>query len=181
MKLFSLCCLMLLAVIASAQQKDSTTFPANFIGKWKGEMQWMGSGRAPQTFTMQLRIMPTDSLNQYTWQIVYGDANNADTANDNRPYILKPIDIAKGIWVVDERNGIVLDSYVHGNAIHGAFTVQDNTIVDNYTVEGNTMKVEFYSIKLSQPKTSGLGTDDSPTVSNYPIKSYQVGVLKRVD
>lgn len=152
-----------------------TVFPKCFIGNWKGKLQWMVAGKPTQIFTMQLRIQPTDSTNQYTWQIIYADDNK-----DNRPYILKPIDTAKGYWVVDENDGIILDSYVLGNCIHGAFTVQGNTIVDNYCVEGNTMKVEFLSIKLCDKKQSGKGTEETPVVDSYKISSYQTGGLSKI-
>jgi hypothetical protein len=172
-KLFLVIVFIITTRFAIAQAK--TTFPQTFIGNWKGKLQWMVAGKATQTFTMQLRIQPTDSANQYTWQIIYGDAGK-----DNRPYILKPIDTAKGHWVVDERDGIMLDSYVHGNSIHGAFTVQGNTIVDNYTIENGKMRVEFFSIKLGDKKQSGKGTEEIPFVDSYKISSYQTGVLTRV-
>jgi hypothetical protein len=158
------------------RQRSPGKFPQSFIGNWKGKLQWMVAGRPAQTFTMQLRIQPTDTAGQYTWQIIYGDS-----AQDNRPYLLKPVDTAKGHWIVDERDGIILDSYVHGNAIHGAFTVQGNTIVDNYSIENGMMRVEFFSIKLSDKKTSGKGTEDVPSVDSYKISSYQTGVLRRVN
>ena len=156
-----------------AQQKNK--FPANFIGNWKGSLQWMVAGKPTQTFTMQLRIQKTDTANQYSWQIIYGDDNK-----DNRPYILKAIDTAKGHWVVDENNGIILDSYIHGNCLHGAFTVQGNTIVDNYCVAGNVMQVEFFSIKLADKKQSGKGTDETPFVDSYKVGSYQTGILSKI-
>ncbi|NOT91548.1 hypothetical protein [Ferruginibacter sp.] len=153
----------------------TSNFPAAFTGNWKGQLQWMVNGKPTQTFTMQLRIQPTDSANQYTWQIIYGD-----DVKDNRPYILKPVDTAKGHWIIDENDGIILDSYVHGNSIHGAFTVQGNTIVDNYKVEDGKMQVEFFSIKLADKNQSGKGTAETPFVDSYKISSYQTGVLARV-
>jgi hypothetical protein len=155
--------------------QNKNTFPKSFIGNWKGKLQWMVAGKPTQIFTMQLRIQPTDTVNQFNWQIIYGD-----DSKDNRPYILKPADAGKGHWVIDENNGIVLDSYVHGNAVHGAFTVQDNTIVDNYKVENGRMYVEFFSIKLAGKKQSGKGTEESPFVDSYRISSYQTGVLIKV-
>lgn len=153
---------------------NSSAFPQSFIGNWKGKLQWMVAGKPTQTFTMQLSIQPADSVGQYTWQIRYGDSSA-----DNRPYLLKPVDTAKGHWVIDERDGILLDSYVHGNSIHGAFTVQGNTIVDNYRVEGNQLFVEFFTIKLANKKTSGKGTPETPFVESYQIGSYQAGTLLR--
>jgi hypothetical protein len=164
-----------LPVLFTKAQNPPASFPASFIGNWKGSLQWMVAGKPTQTFTMRLNIQPADSANQYTWQIIYGDDNK-----DNRPYILKPVDAAKGHWVVDEKDGILLDSYVHGNCIQGAFTVQQNTIIDNYCIEDGTLKVEFFSIKLGDKKQSGKGTDDTPFVYSYRVGSYQTGILHRV-
>jgi hypothetical protein len=180
MKRILLSCLMMFIILHVTAQNKTAAFPYSFIGNWKGQLQWMVNGKPTQTFTMQLRVQPTDSANQYTWQIIYGDPSTPLRAEDNRPYILKPVDTAKGHWVIDENDGIILDSYVHGNNIHGAFTVQGNTIVDNYKVEEDKMYVEFFSIKLADKKQSGKGTAETPFVDSYKISSYQTGVLTRV-
>lgn len=148
----------------------------SFLGHWKGKLQWMVAGKPTKEFTMQLIVVSADTAGQYTWQIIYGDS----ATQDNRPYLLKPVDTATGHWVIDEKDGIVLDSYIHGNSLHGAFTVMGNTIVDNYTVRGDEMNVEFFSIKLDQKNRSGKGTEETPFVDSYKISSYQAGVLKRI-
>lgn len=150
-------------------------FPACFVGDWQGQLQWMVAGKPTQTLTMQLHVQPADSANTYTWQIIYGDK-----ATDNRPYLLQPIDTAKGHWVIDEGNGIILDSYVNGYALQTAFTVQGNTIVNNYRVENGNLQVEFFSIKLNDKKTSGQGTEDVPLVDSYKVTSYQAGTLRKI-
>lgn len=175
MKRILLFCLVALVNHFVTAQDKKDIFPASFIGNWKGTLQWMVNGKPTQIFTMQLRVQPTDSAGQYTWQIIYGD-----DAKDNRPYILKPVDTAKGHWIIDENDGIILDSYVHGNSMHGAFTVQGNTIVDNYKVQDGKLHVEFFSIKLADKKQSGKGTAETPFVDSYKISSYQTGVLTRV-
>lgn len=152
-----------------------STFPKCFIGNWKGELEWIVTGKPVQKFTMQLTIQPADTPGHYTWQLIYGE-----DYKDNRPYILKPVDTAKGHWVVDEGDGIMLDSYVHGNSIHGAFTVMGNTIVDNYSIMEGRMHVEFFSVKLDERSRSGKGTTDTPFVDSYKISSYQSGVLRKL-
>jgi hypothetical protein len=164
----------LLAFASMAQ--SNMNFPTSYIGNWKGNLEWIVAGKPTQTFAMQLQIIAADSANHYHWKIVYGDQQN-----DVRPYTLKPIDTAKGHWMIDEHNGILLDGYVHGNAFHGAFTVQGSTIIDNYTLENGRIKVEFYNIKLGDKKQSGEGTEDSPFVDSYKIGSYQVGFLERIN
>lgn len=157
-------------------QNDSLRFPASFKGIWKGTLQWMMPGKTTQEFSMQLHILPTDTMGVYTWKIIYGDQNP-----DNRPYLLKAVDSSKGRWVIDENNGIVLDSYVMGNCVMGAFTVMGNTIADSYCLENNHIKVSFTSIRLGESKPTGLGTEESPSVVNYRVGSYQTGVLYKME
>jgi hypothetical protein len=154
---------------------NAQDFPAAFIGNWKGELLWYKTGNAtPQKVPMRLRIQSTDTAGQYTWQIIYGE-----NGSDNRPYLLKPVDTAKGHWVIDERNGIRLDQYWVGNRFTSAFTVQTTTILDSYWREGETLIAEFHSLSAKPVNTSGAGTKDSPTVASYAAKGYQRAVLWR--
>lgn len=157
-------------------QEHNIPFPGSFIGKWKGNMQWIVAGKSTQIFTMQLLVKPTDTNGIYTWQIIYGDDHK-----DNRPYLLKAVDSLKNHWLIDENNGIILDNYVFSNCLKGAFTVMGNTIANNYCLENGELKVEFTTIKLADKTTSGSGTDDSPFVDSYRISSYQVGTLRKVN
>ncbi len=123
---------------------------------------------------MELIIHPTDSANTYTWQIIYGDAGK-----DNRPYILLPVDTAKGHWRIDERNGIVLDQWWVGPRFTSAFTVGSTTIVDSYWRESDALMVEFYSLSAKPVTTTGNGNDTSPKVDSYTTKGYQRARLVR--
>jgi hypothetical protein len=156
--------------------KPAILFPQSFMGHWKGTLYWYPTGKPdPQTVNMELHILPGDSAGQYTWQIVYGKVTD-----DNRPYVLKAVDSAKGHWVIDEKNGIMLDSYWVGQHFCGAFTVQGNTILDSYWIENGQLHVEFFSYKQTPLATTGKGTEDSPKVDSYRIGSYQKAVLMKM-
>lgn len=153
---------------ASAQ-----TFPESFTGNWKGSLTWERAGKEPVVFTMRLKVQPKDS--NYTWQIQYGD-----DASDDRPYVLKPVDRSKGHWLIDENNGLLLDGYAHANSFKGAFTVQGNTIIDNYRLENGKLFVEFISVNLSDKRTTTETVPKDPAVVDaYKINSYQSGWLTR--
>jgi len=155
---------------------QSSSFPQSWVGNWKGELQWYKTGATgPQKVNMELHIQPGDSAGNYTWQLIYGSA-----AEDNRPYLLRPKDESKGHWVIDELNGIVLDQYWVGNKFCGAFTVMNNTIVNNYWLENDKLMVEFYSFGAKPIITTGAGTKDSPYVDSYGMGSYQKAVLQRI-
>lgn len=173
-------CILLAAVfffVPGLSHSQDHAFPQTWVGHWKGELQWFKTGRAaPQQVPMELRIQPGDSAGTYTWQILYGKAGE-----DNRPYLLKPVDKAAGHWVIDERNGIVLDQFWVANRFCGAFTVQQNTIVNIYHIEDGRLVVEFYSLGAKPLNTTGEGTADSPHVDSYRIGSYQKAVLRKMN
>ena len=173
MKRLALSCCFFISVIRLFSQAP---FPNDFIGHWQGDLLWYQTGkREPKKVKMQLIIKPTDTAGVFTWQIIYGEKGE-----DNRPYLLKPVDTAKGHWQVDERNGIILDQYLVGNRFTSAFTVQTTTIVDSYWRDGRNLVAEFYSLTAKPVATTGEGTDQSPKVDSYATRGYQRAVLKKV-
>ena len=162
--------------LAGSAASQSSAFPASWVGNWNGELQWFRTGKPePQKVHMELRIQPGDSSGHYTWGIIYGSASE-----DNRPYILKSKDSTAGHWVIDERNGIVLDQFWVGDTFSGAFTVQNNTIVNSYRMEKEQLVIEFYSISAKPLTVTGNNTEDSPRVDSYRVGSYQKAILTRV-
>ena len=156
----------------------ATSFPASFIGNWKGTLLWYRAGaKEPKKNTMRLSIQPSkDSAGQYTWHLSYGDS-----AKDERSYLLKPVDTAKGHWVIDELNGILLDLYFSGGKLWSVFTVETVTIFNNYWLENGNLVTEFTSWPIKALQTTGKGTEDAPFVNSYDIKTYQKAVLKSSD
>lgn len=162
----------LFSVFTIAQNK----FPLPMVGNWKGTLLWYQSGKTTaQTVPMELRIQPNkDSVGQYTWNLIYGEAKE-----DNRPYILQPVDTSKGHWVIDERNGIVLDQYWLGNKFSGSFSVGKSTIVNSYWIEKGQLHIEFFSLSTDAISTTGEGTEDSPRVLSYAVRGYQKAILSK--
>ena len=168
---FVLLCILTAGSISFGQYE----FPQTWVGDWKGELLWYkGNKKEPQKVTMELRIHPSDSAGQYSWQIIYGAVTT-----DNRPYTLMIKDTSKGHWVIDEHNGILLDQFRVGNKLCGAFTVGASTIVNNYWLEDGKLMAEFYSFSAKPIAATGNGTDESPTVDTYKVNSYQKAVLLR--
>ncbi|MFT3676211.1 MAG: hypothetical protein QM781_09960 [Chitinophagaceae bacterium] len=154
-------------------QAQKNTFPDSWQGSWKGTLAWYRPGtETPQLVPMQLRIAKADT--GYSWQLTYGE----QTA-DYRPYRLLARDSARGHWVIDERNGIVLDQFWTAGRLSGAFTVQTSTLVNSYYLQGDSLVVEFYSIAAVPINTSGEGTASSPRVDSYRLQGYQKAVLRR--
>ena len=164
-----------LLLLAGFGIRAQHSFPKDWIGNWKGEVKWFKTaGDTPQVVKMELRIQPAGTAGQYTWRLIYGTENK-----DDRPYILKPVDTAKGHWLLDEVNGILIDQYYVGGRLSCVFTVMNNTIVNNCWREGDKLVVEFYSVSVSPVSTTGKDTEDSPIVNTYRVKSFQRAELRR--
>jgi hypothetical protein len=148
----------------------------DFIGKWKGTLEWFRTGNPePQKVNMELYILPSkDTASQYSWHLIYGSVSA-----DSRPYLLKPVDSAKGHWRIDELNGIILDQYWVGSRFSGSFTVGNSTIVNTYYIENGQIVVEFISYAAKPVATTGKGNEDSPFVDSYGVKSFQRAVLTK--
>ena len=172
MKLIVIIVAVLASVSVAAQSKS---FPKEWEGNWKGELQWYRTGKEePQKINMELKIHPANSINTWTWQIIYGSESE-----DNRPYNLVKKDTSGIHWVIDEKDGIILDQYWVGNKFCGAFTVQNSTIINSYWMEKNKLIVEFYNVSAKPVATTGKGTEDSPKVDSYKVGSYQKAILTR--
>jgi hypothetical protein len=180
--LFKIHCLFLLLFLSGvsstgiAQEKSMVhSFPKDFIGNWKGSLAWHPTVKEMQTVAMRLNIQPEAGHSVYSWQIIYGDA-----LHDNRPYHLKPVDTSMGHWVVDENDGIMLDSYWIGNRFISTFSVQGNTITAVYWMEERAMHIEMISTKTLATRESGKGSEEVPTVQSFPVRSYQKAILYKV-
>ena len=169
----SLLFLFVITVTGMAQGESPVrNFPKDFIGKWKGSLNWYPAGKEMQTVKMQLNIQPEPGPSQYSWQLIYGDS-----AKHNRPYHLKPVDTASNHWVVDENDGIMLDGYWIGNRFISMFNVQGSTITAIYWIEDMSLHIEMISTKTEAVRESGKDNSDVPAVTSFPVRSYQKAIL----
>lgn len=162
----------LLAAFSACLAPD---FPKDWIGDWKGTMEWTRSGVKTEKVPMRLLIAASDRAGTYTYRLSYGEGGK-----DDRPYLLKLVDAKTGHWQIDERNGIVLDHYWLDGTFVGVFTVGGNTIMTTERREGDVLITEMITYDSAALSTSG-GKDGVPTVTTNKIKSIQRARLRKVD
>ena len=66
---------------------------------------------------MALESSITDVSGQYTWAIIYG----ADSIAVRRVYMLNEVDKSKGHYIIDEKNGKLLDTFLIDNELISVF------------------------------------------------------------
>ena len=139
----------------------------------------MGVDSVVRTIPMELNIEKTTVDAIYKWEIVY---HLTDSTKDVRTYDLIEVDKANGTYVIDEKNGIVMESYYKNNTFTSFFEVMDNFILFSYTLVDNALVVDVFSAPTHQISESGgkkVDEEEIPKVKSYQILGRQRGVLVR--
>jgi hypothetical protein len=147
-------------------------FPKDWIGDWKGELEIWSIDTIVQKVSMQLKISENDSC--FNWNIIYGD-----DLSDNRPYILKVINSEEGHYEIDELNGIVLDVWKKGNTLTSAFELDDLILLISEEISEHGILYEVRVIDRKNATTTGEKNDEVDLIYNYPVVTYQKGLLKK--
>lgn len=178
--------ILLLAVMTEVVALDAQSpagnlsFPADWTGKWAGELEiYRGNGlfrRVP----MQLHILPLDSAGLYSWEIIYG----TDEEAGRRPYLLKPVDPGKGLYLIDEQNSIAMEQYFLGGKLFSRFDVMGSLLLATVEKRGEVLHYEIISGKLEPASITGdqeIEGEQMPPVRTFPIAVRQVAALKRMN
>lgn len=151
-------------------------FPEDWIGNWEGILKIYSSRGLEKNVQMKLNIAHTDSLDRYTWTILYDSLP--------RNYELIRRDSSKGIFSLDEKNGIDIMSTILGNHFLSRFSVSGNLLDCEYhLLNRNEMTFEIRTGNEERHWTTGnvvMQKDSIPEVAVYSIGNLQVAILQRV-
>ena len=154
--------------ISSEEKNKTLIFPNDYTGIYKGTL-FIKTLKGKQEIPMEYHLKKTDSSHKYEYSLIYN--------NQPRNYTLVIKDQKKGLFNIDENNGIILPSYYHKNTLHSFFEVQGNLL--NTRMEFLDDKVAFeiiFTPTLQKIKTGGIA-DSIPEVYGYPITVFQTATL----
>jgi hypothetical protein len=166
--------------LAAQSAVDSLAFPASWAGDWSGTLQIYTAKGLAQSVPMTIEIHPIDTSTEgrYTFGLIYSSKEQ-----DWRPYELVPVSPEKGIWKVDEKNSIVMESYLYGPKLLCLFTVQGSRILCTYEkTDTNTLVFEVMAGAENPVSTTGKteqAGEQIPEVNTYPFSAFQRAVLTR--
>lgn len=151
-------------------QSAEQTFPDSWVGTWRGKLNIVGGSYDGQVVDMSLQIAPLPDTPRYTWTIRYGE-------EPARQYELLPVDAAQGHWVVDEKNGILIDSYLMDGVFLSQFDVYTNRVTARYEEKDGDLEVEMHTFSREPVRRSGPDGD----VAAFDLRSLHRARLKRSD
>jgi len=157
-------------------------FPSDWSGNWSGNLEiYNATGKLTEVaMLLEIHALDTSKTGRYFWGMAYGSKDN-----DWRPYELVPLQPEKGLWQVDEKNGIRMESwYIHGKLLCW-FVVSGSRILFTYEKTGSdTMLVEVVTgAETVYSTTQNSPSDAEPDVyevKSYPFSVFQRAVLRRI-
>lgn len=163
--------------VAGDVVQDTLPFPVSWVGDWVGELDiWRGSGKA-QTVPMTMSISPADQPGTYYWKTVFGE-DEATT----KPYLLKTTDAANGLYVIDEQNSIVIESYLFDNKLVSWYIVMENLILASFEKRDDHIVFEILAGSEKPVSISGgqrVDEEDIPSVKTLPFTVMQRAILRK--
>lgn len=154
------------------QELTTTSFPDSYFGNYTGDLV-INTNKGIQNYPMEFHLQPTDSSGVYDYIIVYGKGEQRQERN----YTLKEKDVKKGLYTLDENNGILLNCKVIENKIYFLFEVSDSLLTTFITFNNNDLVFEIVATNTTQKMVSGGQDEETPEVFSYPINVVQRALL----
>lgn len=142
-----------------------------------GELEIFNSKGLTQKLPMELHILPIDTSDNYSWTIIYGE----DKVAGKRDYEIVPVHPEYGLYQVDEKNSIVIEGNLIGNAFYQRFEVMNTMLLSVVErISEDKLSWSIISGGAKEVSTTGGETIDNeeiPPVSAYSVLSVQKAIL----
>ncbi|HRX29507.1 MAG TPA: hypothetical protein P5235_08970 [Saprospiraceae bacterium] len=152
----------------------SAKFPNDCYGEWSGNLL-INNGHKIDTILMDFAIRETDSPDTVQWILKY-------EGQDSRNYELITVNEKNGDYLIDEKNGIVINAKRLGNQIFSSFEVMDNQISAIYSFENEEIIFEIIVQNSKEFYPSGdtiVNGENIPEVKSFPVTMKQTAQLQR--
>ena len=165
------CVLLLLGLMAIHPSKAQEI--SAWYGVWKGSLElYKPDGTVDKSVPMELVIKPTKDSLVTQWKVTYHQTEVRDQkliANDS----------LKGVYYLDDPNGIRIEVRKFGKVMMSNFEVMDFQINNTYELTGMTIWFTLSSSKTQLHTQSGKGTNQAPIVKSVPPNVFQRAILMR--
>lgn len=175
MKFISIALGLLCVCVAPTPADEPTpSLPEHWHGTWSGQFTVHAPDGKSFERSMELEIAPIKDSKSLKWRIV-SEFKGKKTVRD---YELVPHGEKAGHFAIDEKNGIVIDARLIGNALYSYFKDNDMLTTVKYERRGASLFMEMASVITKDPRVSEIKSDDI-TIHSYQLGSVQVGELKK--
>jgi hypothetical protein len=150
-------------------------FPKEYVGTYVGNLNVADASGVLQNVPMELIIAPTEDPKKFSYTLAYIISKK----RDERKYTLVIVDQAKGLYDLDENNGVVLRANYMRQTLFSTFEVNNRIL--NSSVEFKNDGRVFFNIIVTEkadPRTTG---NEKTPVTSYNAIVIQKAALRKVD
>jgi len=163
----------ILAIALIPGDAPKPTLPTDWDGEWKGKLQIMPLNGEKHETVMELHIAPMKVGKGYSWKIIYGEGKKQQARN----YELIPQEKANH-FVIDEKNGLLIDSFLVGSTMHSQFQVADSLIPVRYELKGEILTFSLASYATKDARTTKLAKGEFDAIA-FKLEAVQVAELRK--
>ena len=150
-------------------------FPKEYVGTYAGNLSIADASGVLQNVPMELIIEPTEDPKKYSYTLAYIVSNK----KDERKYTLILVDQEKGLYDLDENNGIVLRANYMRQTLFSTFELNNRIL--NSRVEFNNDGRVFFSITVTEKADARKTGDEKLSVTSYHTTVIQKAALRKVE
>ncbi len=161
----------------SSEDKEFPTeyaFPKEYVGTYAGNLSIADASGVIQNVPMELVIKPTEDPKKYSYTMAYIVSNK----KDERKYTLVVVDPEKGLYDLDENNGIVLRANYMRQTLFSTFELNNRIL--HSRVEFNNDGRVFFSISVTEKAGARNTGDEKLAVTSYHTTIIQKAALRKV-
>lgn len=191
--LFNLIVLLMLTVLISCSTHKNSSqiqdyhFPNDWIGNYKGTMQWYIGSEKKADIPIMIEILSDSNPNSIIWRTTYDSTTNFPLKNVKDYKIIRNDSMENGRYLMDEQNGIYLDLRLIDDALYSCFDVVNEAkskttrlVSIDRLLNKNVLYHEVISYQEPDKKTGNEGLSEGFTVKSTEKISTQKATLKRV-
>ena len=150
-------------------------FPKEYVGTYAGNLNISDASGVLKNVPMELIIAPTEDPKRFSYTLAYIISKE----RDERKYTLVVVDPAKGLYDLDENNGIILRVNYMRQTLFSTFEVNNRIL--NSSVEFRNDGRVLFSITITEKENPRKTGDDKTPVVSFHTTVIQKAALRKVD
>lgn len=149
-----------------------------WTGTWKGACGLTPAFSGVTQFAASLEIGEPSSAGQArNFKLIYEESGALP--RQVRDYELRPVDASSGHFVVDEHNGLLLDTFLSGNVLYSNFVINGNLIQATYILNGDRLLLDMPSFDATPVRETCLAGNSNSCAQSLGLRSVQRCELAR--
>lgn len=155
--------ILIVFIFISPNINSQINFADKCIGKWEGDMEFYKNGKILGKMPVRFTVSKTKQKDCWVWKTEYLSKKQPGV----KDYLLKLIDSKQQLYLLDEGDNIVLNSYVIKDKLYQIFETEGILLTSNYELINDTLIFEVSSGKK-------IIKEDNE------VSSYSIDYLQRV-